>query len=229
MRYEKLEKALGHFFTDIGLLELALTHPSVSRNSRVKLPDNQRLEFLGDAVLQLSLSDIIYNKFPEYKEGEMTALRSKIVSKKGLVVFSEKLKLGEYMIMSKAELAQKGQYRESTIADAFEAVLGAVFMDANYLKAKKMLVELLEGTWGEIIEDAECSNPKGKLQEILQALNGDSPVYNVISETGRDHDKVFKIEVRWCSKKLGIGTGKSKKNAESDAAKIALSNKYWMK
>lgn len=222
-----LENALGYTFQNRSLLELALVHPSRAYELKTPLQDNQRLEFLGDAVLQLTLTEILYHSYPDYTEGQMTALRSRIVSKEGLTGFAKSIDLASHMVMGKGELAQSGQNRPSTLADGFEALLGAIFLDGGYTEVAAMVKRIIGGAIAEIDQNPEERNPKGKLQEILQEIISESPTYETISEEGPCHAKVFKAQVTWNNKILGSGSGVSKKAAEANAAHEVLRSESW--
>lgn len=224
---DSLEKSLGYVFNNKTLLENALTHPSKSYDLKEALVDNQRLEFLGDAVLQLILTEMIYSDFPDYPEGQMTMLRSRIVSKEGLLQIATSIELAQYMKMSKGEHSQGGENRASTLADAVEAILGAIFLDGGLESAKACMNRLLGTMLTDAALNTSKANPKGKLQEILQELLPISPVYQVLSEEGLPHDKVYIVQIIWGEKTLSSGTGKSKKLAEIAAATKAIETESW--
>lgn len=222
-----LEKSLGYEFHNKELLGNALTHPSKSYELKDELIDNQRLEFLGDAVLQLILTEMIYRDFPNYTEGQMTMLRSRIVSKKGLMQMALSIELSQYIIMSKGEHSQGGENRDSTLADAVEAILGAIFLDGGIESAKSCMTKLLGNMLTEAAVNTSKGNPKGQLQEILQGLKPLSPSYTVLSEEGPAHDKIYIVQIIWGDTVLSSGTGKSKKLAEIAAAAEALATESW--
>lgn len=224
---ESLEQNLGYKFVNSLLLAEALTHPSLAYETQSPHFDNQRLEFLGDAVLQLTLTDIIYRSFPDYNEGQMTKLRSRMVSKDALHSFAKKLKICEFILMGKGEKASGGQHRASTLADALEAVLGAVYLDGGFHAASQVIKNFLGDAVIEASKTPEDKNPKGLLQEKLQAIIPQSPVYEVINQTGPDHDKTYTVRILWCEEELAQGSGSSKKIAEMNAAHIVLRTKAW--
>lgn len=224
---ESLETYLNYKFRNSLLLAEALTHPSLAYETQKPHFDNQRLEFLGDAVLQLVLTEQIFHQFPHYSEGQMTKLRSKLVSKEALHQFAKKLHLSNYILMGKGEKSVNGQHRASTLADAFEAILGAIYLDGGFNSVQQVVVHILENSIQEESKNPEDKNPKGLLQETLQAIIPESPVYEVINEIGPDHEKIFTVRILWLNHELAQGTGSSKKLAENNAAHIALREKKW--
>ena len=180
------EGRIGHHFADPSLLVRAVTHASMSSANR---DDNQRLEFLGDAVLQLVLTEHIYSMFPEYKEGDLTKFRARLVSKEALFKFAKNIDLGKYVMLGKGEEASGGRSRPSTLADALEALLGAIYIDGGFDSAKEVIIRITADDIIKISEQPDEKNPKGQLQEILQAIVPESPVYSVESESGPDHSK----------------------------------------
>jgi len=213
---------LGYAFRDEGLLRLALTHPSVAHEAGAPSPHNQRLEFLGDAVLQLVLTRELYEKFPEFDEGPLTKARAKLVNRRTLAEHARELGLGARLILSRGEETNGGRERASTLADAFEAVLGAVFLDGGFAAAREFILREFGAAFGKLSVLPIIENPKGELQEFLQARSPEAPEYRVVSATGPDHDRVFECTVHHGGRELARGRGKSKKAAESDAALAAL-------
>ena len=213
---------LGYAFRDEGLLRLALTHPSVAHETGTPSPHNQRLEFLGDAVLQLVLTRELYEKFPEFDEGPLTKARAKLVNRRTLAEHSRVLGLGAHLTLSRGEETNGGRERASTLADAFEAVLGAVFLDGGFEAASEFILREFGAAFGKLSVLPIIENPKGELQEFLQARSPEAPEYRVVSATGPDHDRVFECTVHHGGMELARGRGKSKKAAESDAALAAL-------
>ncbi len=221
------EEVIGYKFSDPSLLTEALTHPSKTVESQAPCPHNQRMEFLGDAVIQLILTERLYKMFPGFPEGQLTKLRSRLVSRSALCKFSNSIGLGDAIIMGKGEEASGGRNRASILADAFEAVAGAIYLDGG-LEAARDVVERVSEVWiDQVAQSPEERNPKGQLQEKLQALAPESPCYRVLEETGPQHDRRFKISVDWKGIVLGKGMGKSKKDAESRAAQDALKREKW--
>jgi len=222
-----LEEVIGYEFNNAALLAEALTHPSMAYESQKPRPDNQRMEFLGDAVIQLILTERLYKMFPDFTEGQMTKLRARLVSRAALRKFAAGIDLGKYMMMGKGEESSGGRDRASTLADAFESVMGAVYLDGG-LEEAKVTIERICAPWLEqVAESPEEKNPKGQLQEELQSLAPESPVYKVLNEAGPDHQKKFRVCVEWKGTVLGEGLGCSKKDAETQAAKDAIKRGGW--
>ena len=220
-----LQTRLGYRFQDPGLLQLALTHPSITRDETsggAPQPHNQRLEFLGDAVLQLVLTRELYEKFATVGEGPLTKARAEMVNRRTLAEQGRRLNLGEHLLISRGEEISGGRNRPSAMADAFEAVMGAVFLDAGFEVARQCVLRLFHEAFGELQVIPNLENPKGELQELLQAESIEPPHYRLASVSGPDHDRIFECTVQHQGKQLGCGQGKSKKEAESEAARVAL-------
>jgi len=217
-----LQALLDYTFKDESLLRLALTHPSVSHEAGKALETNQRLEFLGDAVLQLVLTQALYLKYPEFSEGPLTKARAKMVNSKSLAEHSRAIELGKHMLVSRGEELHGGRERPSALADTFEAVLGALFLDGGFESARAFVLREFQPDLAELNIAPTIENPKGELQELLQAQSTEAPVYVLVSATGPDHDRTFDCVVRYQGRELAHGQGKSKKEAESAAALAAL-------
>ena len=217
-----LQTRLGYVFRDDGLLRLALTHPSIAHESGVATAHNQRLEFLGDAVLQLVLTRELYEKFPAFGEGPLTKARAKLVNRRALAERARPLDLGAHLILSRGEEANGGRERGSALADAFEALLGAMFLDGGFEVARTVILREFAPVLGGLNELPNIENPKGELQELLQARSEHAPEYQFVSASGADHDRDFECAVLHEGVELARGRGKSKKAAESDAAMVAL-------
>jgi ribonuclease-3 len=226
---QPLESRIHYKFRNSLLLAEALTHPSLAYESKRPHFDNQRLEFLGDAVLQLIVTEELYRMFPEFPEGRLTKLRSRVVSRRALARFAMAIHLGDYVLLGKGEEATGGRRRLSTLADAFEALIGAVYLDSGQEAARKLVLRLFQTEIGAFASSPEERNPKGELQECLQALQPQAPSYRIISESGPDHRRVFQAEVTWENLVLATGKGKSKKEAEARAAAEALRARVWEK
>lgn len=222
-----LEKRIGYEFRNQQLLAEALTHPSVGHETQRKHFDNQRLEFLGDAVLQLVMTEQLYGHFVDKPEGDLTKLRSRLVSRDTLKTYAAAIDLGKHLLMGRGEEASGGRERISTLADAFEALIGAIYLDSDLATARKFILAEAKTDLAQIAAEPVDINPKGDLQELLQAISPVSPIYETISESGPEHDKVFIVRAMWEGKELGRGTGKSKKQAETAAAEEALEAKRW--
>lgn len=213
---------LGYCFRDPGLLELALTHPSATGDENDSQRHNQRLEFLGDAVLQVVLTRELYEKFPEAGEGPMTKARAEMVNRRTLAAQARRLKLGQYLRFSRGEEINGGRDRLSALADGFEALVGAIFLDGEFEAARQFVLREFREAFGELQVIPNLENPKGELQEILQSKSPVPPKYSVVAISGPDHDRVFECTVHHEQVELGRGVGKSKKAAESQAALSAL-------
>ena len=218
----RLETTLGHRFEDPGLLELALTHPSITHDHGAGTPHNQRLEFLGDAVLQLVLTLELYEKFPDLGEGPLTQARAEMVNRRTLATQSRAIGIGEFLRMSRSEETTGGRDRSSALADSFEAVVGAIFLDGGLPAARRFVLQRFRDAFGQLDALPSFHNPKGELQELLQAESAEAPVYQLVGMTGPDHDRSFECAVSYRGEQLGRGVGKTKKAAESEAAREAL-------
>lgn len=224
---ESLEQRIGYKFRNSFLLAEAMTHPSLAYESDLHHFDNQRLEFLGDAVLQLVLTGKLYELFPEWAEGELTKARASLVSRKALADFAREIDLGRDVLLGKGEEMSGGRERESTLADAFEALLGAMYLDSGFEPVRDLVLRLAKDGLVHVGESPERKNPKGKLQEVLQSLLPVTPMYRIVEEMGPDHSRSFLAEVVWNDCVLAQGEGKSKKEAEAAAAAAALEAKRW--
>ena len=216
-----LEQKLGYKFNNINLLKNALTHSSYANEVRNGFSSNERLEFLGDSVLSIVVSDYIYKHYPNMPEGELTKLRASLVCEKSLCTFSRELELGSYLMLGKGEDKGGGRERDSILADAFEAVLAAIYLDGGMEPARRHVMNFvlreLKHTDDEVFKDYKTA-----LQEIIQRNPEESITYILTDESGPDHDNSLTVEVRLNSNVIGKGTGKNKKRAEQMAAKEAL-------
>ena len=220
-----LQNRLGRQFRNIGLLKLALTHPSLACEEGAEEcsgQHNQRLEFLGDAVLQLVLTLELYEKFSNRGEGPLTKARAEMVNRRTLARQARRLDLGAHLLLSRGEELSGGRERDSALADAFEAVMGALFLEAGFEIARQTILQLFREEFGELSVMPSLSNPKGELQEILQARSPAAPRYQTTAVSGPDHDRLYECAVFHDGLELGRGRGKSKKAAQSQAALNAL-------
>ena len=222
-----LEQRIGYKFRNSLLLAEALTHPSLGHETQRHHFDNQRLEFLGDAVLQLIFTEHLFRLFPHFSEGQLTKLRSRLVSREGLKVHAVNIGLGTYLMMGRGEEASGGRQRASILADAFEALVGAMYLDSNVEVVRRFVLEEAQEDIQRLALHPLEVNPKGQLQEVLQAISPKSPSYEIISQTGPEHQKHFVAKVLWNGLELGSGTGPSKKQAETSAAVSALKAQRW--
>jgi len=220
-----LEARIGYKFRNSLLLAEAMTHPSLSLERRDYSFDNQRLEFLGDSVIQLVFTEHLYRLFGESSEGQMTKMRTRLVSRHALKEHAANLDMGRYLMMGRGEEANGGRERESTLADAFEALVGAIYLDGGFEVARRFLLNEAEEVFEQIAASPEEINPKGQLQECLQALHPDAPTYELIEQSGPEHSKQFVCRVIWQGRELGRGCGLSKKEAEVAAARLALAER----
>ena len=220
---EELMDKLEIWFSNLELLDQSLTHSSYTfENKLPSVLNNERLEFLGDAVLKLVASEYLYERFPDYQEGEMTKIRAILISDNVLSKIANEIELGEYLNLGYHEERSGGRTRPSTLACAFEALLGALYMDGKMVDIQDFLLKLLSEEVTNIDKDEVKNNYKAVLQEYTQGIDNSLPVYKVINESGPAHDKTFEVEVFINNKSYGIGVGKSKKEAQQNAAKEAL-------
>lgn len=224
-----LEERIGYKFRNPLLLAEALTHPSLGHETQQRHFDNQRLEFLGDAILQLVITEYLFGHFKDQPEGQLTKLRSRLVSRDALKMHAANIDLGQFLLMGRGEEASGGRARTSTLADAFEALIGAVFLDGGLEDTKKFILTQAKNDLALLAEEPVDINPKGNLQELLQSISPKSPVYEVLSQTGPEHDKRFSVQAVWEGIILGKGSGRSKKQAETAAAEEAMQLKRWKK
>jgi ribonuclease-3 len=224
-----LEERIGYKFRNSLLLAEALTHPSLGHEAQRYHFDYQRLEFLGDAVLQLVITEYLFRHFGAEAEGQLTKLRSRLVSREALRTHAATLDLGRYILMGRGEESSGGRARTSTLADAFEALIGAIYLDGGLEAAKEFILTQTRGDLEQLVETPVDINPKGQLQELLQSISPRSPVYELVSQSGPEHEKTFVSQVVWEGIVLGQGSGRSKKQAETVAALEAMQLKRWEK
>lgn len=225
---DALEQRLGHRFKSRRLLVDALTHRSYA--FEFAAPDvvsNERLEFLGDAVLELLSSDLLYRRFPKAQEGELTDLRAALVRASTLAGFARRLQLGPCLRLGRGEETTGGRDRELLIASAFEAVLGALYLDGGIRPAKVLAELLLRDELALITEGKAIKDAKSRLQELAQARLGVTPTYRVLAESGPSHDRTFEAEVVIGSFAVARGSGRNKRQAEQAAAAAALADEGW--
>jgi ribonuclease-3 len=218
-----LEKSIGHAFKNKELLLKALTHKSFSHENPDKAPVcNERLEFLGDSVLGFVIVEHLFSIKREFTESFMSKTKSYLVQESVLSEISNSLLIGKYLRLGKGEEATGGRIKKSLLADAIEAVFGAVYLDGGYKKAKELILKLFREKINEIITSGEFSDFKTELQENTQLQFGAVPEYKLVKQEGKEHKKIFTVEVYINGKKFGTGCGKSKKEAETLAAKEAI-------
>jgi ribonuclease III len=218
-----LENELDYQFKDIGLLREALQHSSyVNEQSDPALQDNERLEFLGDAVLDLVITHILMNHFPQTREGELSRMRAAIVNESQLAAVAQKLNLGQYLLLGKGEALSRGEEKSSILADALEAVIAAVYLDGGLKNAFDVIERQFSRVISQVGERLAAEDFKSRLQELVQVRFKTIPHYTVIAESGPDHDKTFEIRLSIGTFLTTHGTGKSKKAAEQVAAQVAF-------
>ncbi|CAN5874510.1 hypothetical protein BH23ACT4_BH23ACT4_11930 [soil metagenome] len=216
-----LSEILGLSFRDPTLLDLALTHRSVSAENLAR-SDNERMEFLGDAVLQLAVTDRLYADYPELPEGQMAKVRAAVVSGSSLAEAARAMDLGSYVELSPSEERSGGRSKDSILADALEAVIGAVYLDSGYPAAEKLVLSLLGARIEEKVQNPGLKDYKTRLQEVLAAA-GKRPSY-AVTGTGPDHQRTFSAMITVEGEVIGVGEGNSKKSAEQVAAQRALNH-----
>jgi len=219
----EFEHAIGYVYADPDLLRSALTHRSFLNGNGSDLPEsNERLEFLGDSVLELVVNEFLYRAHPDQQEGELTKMKSLLVSRGVLAEQARRLNLGRYLFMSEAERDSGGAFRASILADGFEAVIGSLYLDGGLDRARRFVEQHLLGDVHRILGSQTHVNYKSVLQENIQERHKTYPRYRVVSETGPDHRKIFTVEVTVRGEQLGLGKGTNKKLAEQAAARHAL-------
>ena len=219
---DELEKNLKVVFKDKGLLETAITHRSFLNENRKISEHNERLEFLGDAVLELIVSDFLFKKYPDRAEGELTSFRSALVRTDSLAQTAKELNIGEYIRLSRGEQESGGREKDYLLANAFEAILGSIYIDQGYESCKVFVETFLLPKISEIVEFRLDIDSKTRIQELAQSVYKSTPTYEVTKEEGPDHDKTFTVVVKIDNNVIGEGTGSSKQRAEEQAAKIGV-------
>ncbi len=215
----ELEKKLNYRFKNQGLLKKALTHRSFVKNRR---ESNERLEFLGDAVLEFVITEYLINKYPDTDEGKLSKIRAATVNTKVLATIARNLELYRFILVGKSEQKEGIVHNDSILEDAFEAIVGAIYLDGGLYKAREFIKKQLTSTIEKIVETGMIFDYKTHLQEITQKNFSCLPEYRIVKEEGLEHDKTFYCEVFINSENYGIGVGKSKKEAEKEAAKKAI-------
>lgn len=216
-----LQSKLCYIFKNESLLSNALTHSSYANEMRNGITSNERLEFLGDSVLSIITAEYLYKKFTKLPEGELTKLRASLVCEKSLCTFSRQLGIGDYLLLGKGEDKGGGRERDSILADAFEAIIAAIYLDGGFESAQNFVLPFITNELKHI-DDEVFKDYKTALQEIIQRNPEESVTYILTGEEGPDHKKVFEVEVKLNSNTIGKGKGRSKKQAEQSAAREAL-------
>lgn len=221
-----LENRIGFVFENKVFLREALTHRSyLNENPSWDTPHNERLEFLGDAVLELAVTENLFNRFSDYPEGQLTSLRAALVNYQTMANAARSIDLGNFILLSRGEAKDIGRAREVILANAMEALIGAVYLDAGYAKTKKFIEKFIINLYLEqIINNHLYKDPKSQLQEVAQEKLKLTPTYQLLEEWGPDHKKIFKMGVFFGDKLIAQGEGYSKQEAEIEAARNALKN-----
>ena len=219
---EPVQRLLGYHFKKPDLLTLSLTHRSYTRFDPTHSPSNERLEFLGDSVLNLVVSDQLFRDQPGIHEGELTKIRAKLVNENTLASVARRIGLNQYIRLSPEEERAGGRERASIISDALESVIAAVYLDGGIEVARDVILRAIYAHRDDIVADSAQHNYKGELLELVQGWGEDMPRYEVVEESGPDHNKIFTVTVHVLGKEEGIGHGSSKKEAEQQAAARAL-------
>ena len=214
--------ALNLSFSNLDLLEEALTHRSYLNENKDARAHNERLEFLGDAVLELAVTRFLYDKFPERPEGDLTAFRAALVNTVSIAESAEAIGLNDLLFLSKGESRDRGRARQIILANAFEALIGAIYLDQGYDAAERFIGENLYAKIDQVIADRTWQDAKSRFQEIAQERRSITPAYRTLKEDGPDHDKRFTVGVFLGDEKVTEGEGKSKQEAEQAAARAAL-------
>ena len=218
---KQLQKTIDYQFKNEKLLQHALTHSSYANEKHDEFLSNERLEFLGDSILGIVTAEFLYENFPKMPEGKLSKLRASLVCEKSLFDFANQINLGDYLILGKGEIHSGGKSRPSILADAFEAVIAAIYLDGGMEPAKKHILKFITLTLAS--HHSSFHDYKTALQEVIQKNPEERLEYVLVAESGPDHDKRFTVEVHLNSNVIGSGTGKNKKQAEQEAAREALS------
>ena len=221
--FEDLERRLGYRFADRGLLEHALTHKSrAHEDASGGVADNESLEFLGDAVLGFVVAEVLFREFPQYQEGEKSKAKAALVSTASLAALAERLGLGEHLLLGRGEEKTGGRRKQALLADACEALIAAIYLDGGLDEVRRFLLRELGDDLARVRTPAFLRDFKSRLQEHLQSSERPLPEYLVAAATGPEHDKIFHVELRVGGELLAEGTGRTKKDAEQEAARLAL-------
>jgi len=218
-----LASRIGIAFRDPRLLRMALTHPSYINEASAPLnDDNQRLEFLGDAILDFVVGDWVFSRYPDAREGDLTSIRADIVRTSGLAQFAREINLGDHLLLGRGEQATGGAARAGNLCAAFEALVGAVYLDQGIETARGWIIAILERHASSIDQRRSSKDAKSQLQELAQARHHITPTYRIVGAEGPDHAKVFTAQVLIGDRAFGSGSGNSKQAAEAQAARAAL-------
>ena len=228
INFSDFEKKTKIIFKDKNLLKQAFIHRSyINENPAASLSHNERLEFLGDAVLELIVTDFLYKKYPSYAEGELTAVRSALVNAVIISEIAASIGMNDYLLLSKGESKDNGKARQFILANTYEAYVGALYLDQGYVVVSKFIAQSLLPKTDEIVKNKLWRDAKSLVQEKAQEHAGVTPAYRVLSESGPDHDKHFTVGIFFGSIRIAEGKGKSKQEAEQKAAETALKARNW--
>lgn len=226
--FSTFEKTIGIKFKNKEVLQQAFTHRSyINENPRSGLSHNERLEFLGDAVLELVVTDYLFKNYPEHTEGDLTAYRSALVNAVVAAEVAQELGMNEHLLLSKGESKDTGRARQTILANAYESFIGALYLDQGYETCEKFVRKTLVPKLEDIIHKKLWRDPKSHIQEEAQERLGITPSYEVVGQLGPDHDKFFTVGVFFGDKKIAEGKGRSKQEAQQAAAQAALEEKGW--
>ncbi|MBU0981146.1 ribonuclease III [Patescibacteria group bacterium] len=227
-KLNQLEEQIGITFTDKSLLELAFVHKSYVNEAEDQEKHNERMEFLGDAVLELCVTDYVFRTYPDQPEGELTNWRSALVKGKNLAKVARELHLGDYLKLSRGEELSGGRDKTYILANTTEALIGAIYLDKGYEKANKFVLKFIITMLDEIIKQKLYIDAKSRIQELAQEKLSLTPRYDLLKESGPDHDKIFTMGIYFEKELIAKGTGPSKQEAEQAAAHKALQEKGWL-
>lgn len=228
MNFNEFEDKIGYNFKNERLLEQAFTHRSyINENRSQEREHNERLEFLGDAVLELAVTEFLFAKYPDKPEGDLTSYRAALVNTVSISDAAVKLGMNEFLLLSRGEAKDTGRARQIILANAFEAVIGAIYLDKGYEPAKQFIAAQLFHKTDEVVLKGLWQDAKSRFQEVAQEKNGVTPSYDLINQTGPDHDKRFVVGVYLNGERIASGEGRSKQEAEQVAAEKAIAAKGW--
>lgn len=226
--FKGFQDKIGHTFANERLLETAFTHRSyLNENRKPGAEHNERLEFLGDAVLELVVTEFLFAKYPDKPEGDLTAYRAALVNTVSISDAATRLGMNEYLLLSRGEARDTGRARAIILANAFEAVIGAIYLDGGYEPAKKFIAEQLFHKTDEVVAKRLWQDAKSRFQELAQEKLGITPSYQLMHHVGPDHARTFTVGAFIGAEKVATGEGKSKQEAEQQAAENALKTKGW--
>lgn len=226
--FSKFESRIGHHFKNEELLRTAFTHRSyLNENREQGREHNERLEFLGDAVLELVVTEFLFAKYPDKPEGDLTAYRAALVNTQSISEAGTKLGMNEFLLLSRGESKDTGRARQIILANAFEALIGALYLDQGYIAAKDFIAKQLFHKTDDVVARRLWQDAKSRFQEVAQEKIGVTPSYQLMNQSGPDHDKTFVIGAYLANEKVATGEGRSKQEAEQAAAEKALTAKGW--